>query len=121
MNSRDKVDSPFLKPQPVRIGFGTMMILLLMVVSAGIGLLIFYAIRVPAITSEINAWLGRPDAVVDREDARRAQLIFALFVYTSPLALGMFVYVLHYVINWLDRRTRTPESEDEDPFRMESN
>lgn len=120
MNSRDKVDSPFLKQQPVRIGFGTMMILLLMVVSAGVGLLIFYAMRVPAITSEINAWLGRPDAVVDRGEARRAQLIFALFVYTAPLALGMFVYLLHYVVNWLDHRTKAPETEADDPFSMEA-
>ena len=93
--------------------------MLLMVVGAGVGLLVYYALRVPAITSEINAWLGRPDAVVDRGDARQAQVIFALFVYTAPLALGMFVYLLHYVINWLDRLTRRAQQDESEEFRME--
>ena len=115
----EHVESPFRKPEPVRIGFGTMVILLLMVVSAGVGLLIYYALRVPAITTEINAWLGRPEAIVDRAEARKAQVIFALFVYTSPLALGMFVYLLHYSINWIDRISQRARASTEEEFQME--
>ena len=119
MHKRENVDSPFMQQEPVRIGFGTIVIMLLMVVGAGVGLLIYYALRVPAITSEINAWLGRPDAVVDRGDARRAQVTFALFVYTAPLALGMFVYLLHYAINWFDRFARRAQQDESEEFRME--
>ncbi len=90
-----------------------------MVVSAGVGLLIYYALRVPAITSEINAWLGRPEAVVDRAEARKSQVIFAMFLYTSPLALGVFVYILHFLINWIDRATQGRRQETDEEFRME--
>ena len=107
-----------MKPQQVRLGFGTMMLMLLTVVGAGIGLLLYYAFRVPAITTELNAWFGRPDTVVDRGDARRAQLTFALFVYTAPLALGIFVYGVHFVVNLINRNARVEQDNDE-PFRME--
>lgn len=115
----DKVDSPFMVREPVRLGFGTMMILLLMVVAAGVGLLVYYALRVPAITSEINAWLGRPDVAEDHAYGRRAQVTFALFTYTAPLALGILVSLLHFVLNWFDRLTRPHQAPGDDPFRME--
>lgn len=115
----EKLDSPFLPVQSVRLSFGTMVILLLMVVAAGVGLLLFYAMRVPAITSEFNAWLGRPDAIVDREAARLAQLKFALFLYVAPLALGMLVYLLHFVVNFIDRRASRRAQAEDDPFRMD--
>ncbi len=119
MNQHKPVDSPFLVRQPVRIGFGTMMILLFMVVSAGVGLLLYYAMRVPAITSEINAWLGRPNAPIDHAEGRRAQVIFALFVYTAPLALGMLVYAMHFVVNWVDRLSRQSQQPEDEQFRMD--
>ena len=107
-----------MQRQPVRLSFGTMMIMLLMVIGAGVGLLIYYAMRVPAITTELNAWLGRPDAVVDRGDARRAQVTFALCLYIAPLALGIFVYLVHFGVNWLNKLT-APEREADEQFRME--
>lgn len=119
MEKQPPLESPFRKRQPVRLSFGTMLMLLLMVVGAGVGLLVYYALRVPAITQELNAWLGRPDAVIDPGDARRAQVTFALFVYTAPLALGIFVMVVHFVINWLSRFGSSSADGDEDPFRME--
>jgi sterol desaturase/sphingolipid hydroxylase (fatty acid hydroxylase superfamily) len=103
----------------VRLSFGTVLILQLMVVGAGIGLLVFYAMRVPAITSEINAWLGRPNPAVDSASGRVAQVTFVLFVYTAPLALGILVYFLHLMINWIDRRTRTLQQVEDEEFRME--
>ena len=114
-----QTQSPFMERQPVRLSFGTMMMMLLMVVGAGVGLLVYYALRVPAITQELNAWFGRPDTVVDRSDARRAQVTFALFVYTAPLALGIFVYAIHYVVNWLSSWARAKDDHDDEAFRME--
>lgn len=116
---KQTTESPFMQSQPVRLSFGTMMLLLLMVVGAGVGLLFYYALQVPAITQELNAWLGRPDAVVDRGDARRAQVTFALFVYSAPLALGLFVVAVHCIVNWLNRFGRSRASQDDEPFRME--
>ena len=117
-DNRNATESPFMPQEPVRLGFRTVVMLLMMVVAAGIGLLVYYALRVPAIASELNAWLGRPDAIIDRSEARQAQLIFALFVYTAPLGMGILVYLLHHLVNWLDRRTETA-SEGDDEFRME--
>lgn len=116
--NQQRIESPFMKRETVRFSFGTMLILLLMVVGAGVGVLLYYAFRVPAITSELNAWLGRPDADINRGDARRAQVTFALFVYTAPLALGIFVYLAHGVVNWLNKVTR-PSSDSDDQFRMD--
>ena len=118
MSDKERVDSPFLKVEPVRLGFRTMLLLLLMVVGAGVALLLFHATQVPAITSEFNAWLGRPEAVVDRDAARLAQLQFALFVYIAPLALGMLVYGVHFVVNLIDR-SRSVAAPEDDEFRME--
>lgn len=115
--SQTPAASPFQQRAQVRLGFGTMVILLLMVVGAGVGLLIYYAMRVPAITSEVNAWLGRAPQPVDTQDARLVQLKFALFLYTAPLGLGMLVYFLHFAVNWIDRRLKSPAENDE--YRMD--
>lgn len=111
-------DSPFRSPQPVQLGFSTLMIMLLMVVGAGIGLLGYYALRVPSITAEWNAWFGRPTSPNSRTDGRAEQVTFALFVYTAPLALGILVSFLHSAINWLDRRRKERASDEDDLFRM---
>lgn len=108
-----------MEQAPVRFSFGVMMILLLMVVSAGVSLLLFFAMRVPAITSELNAWFGRPDAVIDPAAGRQAQLTFALFLYTAPIALGILVYSMHFAVNWLIKITRIPEQDDRE-FRMDA-
>ena len=118
MRRDPQTESPFMAKATVRLGFGTVMLLLLTVVGAGIGLLIYNAIQVPAITSEFNAWLGRPVAALDSGSARRAQVVFALFVYTAPLGLGIIVCGLHYLLNWLDQVTRQSPEENDDEFRM---
>jgi hypothetical protein len=119
MNPRLKIDSPFLQAAPLKLGFGTVMLMLLTVVAAGAALLVWYALQVPAITSELNAWLGRPNPVVDTAEGRRAQVIFLLVVYSAPLALGIMVYMLHYFLAWLNRWSQTREDADDEPFRME--
>lgn len=119
MTQPPKVASPFMQAEPMRFGFGTMMIMMLTVVGAGIGLLIYYAIHVPAIMSEFNAWMGRPNPVVDTAEGRAAQVKFVLVVYTAPLGLGILVYALHYAVRQLDRWTQRREQADDEPFRME--
>ncbi len=114
-----KVDSPFMQTQPLRFSFSTIMIMLLTVVGAGVGLLTYYAVQVPAITSEFNAWLGRPNPVVDTAEGRAAQVKFLLVVYTAPLALGMLAYLLHYVLMFFDKWTQTRNDASDESFRME--
>lgn len=112
-------ESPFMPVEPVRFGFGTIMIMLWTVVAAGLGMLLFYAMRVPAITSELNAWFGRSVAMADSVEGRRAQVIFALLVYSAPLGLAFLVYVMHHGVRWMDRLTRGDPDSSDDAFRME--
>lgn len=111
-------ESPFQKQEQVRLSFSLLVVLLLMVVGAGTALLLYSAMKVPAITNEFNSWLGRTGQEVDLKEARRAQLIFAMYLYSAPLALGMLVFSLHRFVNFLDRRSRKATPED-DAFRMD--
>ncbi len=119
MNRPPKVASPFLQAEPLRVKFGTIMMLLLMVVGAGAGVLIYYALQVPAITSELNAWLGRTNPVSDTASGREAHMHFLLVLYAAPLALGLFVYLLQFGISWFDARARSQDESSDDAFRME--
>lgn len=119
MNPHSKVDSPFLQAAPVTMGFGTVMIMLLTVVAAVVALLIWYALQVPAIASELNAWSGRPNPVSDTAEGRRAHVTFLLVVYSAPLALGIMVYVLNNVLAWINRRSQALDAVDDEAFRME--
>ena len=119
MPEAPKVDSPFMHTQPLRFSFSTILIMLLMVVAAGVGLLIYYALQVPAITSELNAWMGRPNPVVDSAAGRAAQVKFLLVVYSAPLVLGLLVYLLHYLLTLIDGWSRRSQEASDDPFRME--
>ncbi len=111
--------SPFRAPGRRRFGFGTKLIMMLMVVAAGFGLLVYNALRVPDVSAELNAWLGRPDAGGDAADGRRLQLMFALFCYTGPLALGLLVSLLHGAIAWLESRRDRARAREDEPFRMD--
>jgi hypothetical protein len=108
-----------MQTQPMRFSFSTIMILLLMVVGAGVGLLVYYALQVPAITSEWNAWLGLPNPLVDSAHSRAAHVKFLLVVYSAPLALGLLVYLLHYGVGLIESWTKERSSEGDDAFRME--
>lgn len=88
-----------------------------MVVGAGVGMLLYLAFRVPAVSTELRSYFGLTELVVDTETSRKAHVIFVIFTYTAPLGLGMFVYLLHHLINWLAQWTR-PAVEPEE-FRME--
>ncbi len=102
------------------MSFGIVFMLLLMVVAAGVGLLIVLALRVPAFSSELNAWLGvTSNPSGDVASARKAQLIFALAVYTAPLAFGLLVALLHTIFNFVDRRMKLRNREQDAGFEME--
>lgn len=120
MPSTKQVESPFLKEQPVRLGFNIMMLLLLMVVAAGVGLFLVMAMQVPAITNELNAWLGRPGEASQVDGGRKAQLNFALYLYAAPTLMGILAYALHYIVNVIDKRMKNVHETAEDKeFRME--
>ncbi len=89
-----------------------------MVVFAGLGILIYNAMHVPAITNELDAWLGRQSKTVETSESREAQIVFVMFCYAAPLMLGILVHGLHQLINFLDRRMRDREREEDDAFRM---
>lgn len=115
---KSNVDSPFLQTQPRRLSFSTILILLLMVVFAGVSLLVYNAMNVPAITNEIDAWMGRQSKSVETADSREAQITFVIFCYSAPLLLGILVHTLHSIINFFDRRQKAMEQDEDDTFRM---
>jgi hypothetical protein len=108
-----------MQTQPMRFSFSTIMIMLLMVVGAGVGLLVYYALQVPAITSELNAWMGTSNLPVDTTQSRAAHVKFLLVVYSAPLALGLLVYLLHYAVGLVEGWTKNRTSDSDDAFRME--
>lgn len=118
MKSTPQLDSPFMQTQPLRFSFSTLMIMLLMVVGAGVGLLLYYALQVPAITAELYAWLGLPNPVVAEEQSRAAHVKFLLVLYSAPLLLGLFVYCLHYALSWVQQWSESSSDHQDDAFRM---
>lgn len=96
--------SPPLQAPRIKIGAGAVRVILLAVVAAAIGYLVWYAQYVPAITTELGGWLlDHPTTAVDTPEGRRSQVIFLLMVYSAPLALGATVYVVNYLIAGLKR------------------
>lgn len=118
MKTTPQPNSPFMQTQPLRFSFSTLMIMLLMVVGAGVGLLLYYALQVPAITAELYAWIGLPKPVVAEEQSRAAHVKFLLVLYSAPLLLGLFVYFLHYAVSWGQRWSESSRDAQEDEFRL---
>ena len=106
MDQPPEINSPLLQAPPTRLSVKTVRLLLIAVVGAGIGCLIWYALQVPAIASELDHWLGRPVNAADTPEGRRTQVIFLLLVYSAPLALGALVYLANYVTSGFDRRRK---------------
>jgi uncharacterized membrane protein AbrB (regulator of aidB expression) len=111
-------ESPFLKPAPRQMSFTMVLLLLLMVIAAGLGLLIYNALRVPAVTMELDAWLGRQSKVIDTADGREAQIVFVMFCYSAPLILGILVYTFHQLINFFENLRAQREIVEDERFRM---
>lgn len=99
-----ETDSTQLPAAAVKPPPRTIRLLLLAVAGGAIVCLVWCAQYVPAITSELGGWLGRPSATVDTPEARQAQVIFLLLVYSAPLVLGAMVYAVSYLLTGLNRR-----------------
>ena len=102
-------ESPFVEAKQVRFNFSLMMILMLMVVAGGGSMLM----KVPAFTTELRAYFGLTELVVDPEESRRAHLFFLLYLYSAPLGLGILVHLIHRVISWFNRITRPKRESDQ--------
>ncbi len=112
--------SPFAKVErqsTFRFGLGTM--LLIMVVFSLMSAGLFYAVRVPAVAREVDSMLGKPDSTATSSD-RRAQLIFVLFCYATPLltvgVLGMGMTVVKHARRWLARHASRQNENAEEPW-----
>lgn len=93
-----------------------MLLLMLMVVAVGASMILLMALRVPAFSTEIRAYLGKRELDVDADVSRRAHLFFLMYLYASPLGLGILVYLIHYATRWLSSRS-VPQRES-DEFEM---
>jgi ABC-type polysaccharide transport system permease subunit len=119
--TKAKLDTPFLveTKQPVaQFGLGTMLLIMSIFAVVSVGL--FYSVRVPAITKEINAIFGKvQESGTDGTD-RTTQFIFVMFCYTAPLsmaaAVGLFSLVVRRLEVW---RQSSLQEEDEEDFSME--
>lgn len=110
-------ESPFSPEQP-RLTFGLDWILLLTLVAAATATLVGYALFLPSVTSEWNAWMGRPALPGEEDNNRRAHIIFLVLCYAAPMILGLAVRLVHSAGKWVAERLNARSAEDED-FRME--
>lgn len=103
MNQPPELETPLLQAPRVRLSVGAVRLILLAVVGAGVACLVWYALQVPAIASELGGWLGRPTDAADTPEGRRSQVIFLLLVYSAPLTLGALLYAANYLLAGLNR------------------
>ncbi len=106
-------ESPFLESKSVRFNFSLILLLVLMVVAVGGAMLLLLVLRVPAFTSELRAYMGKTELIVDPEESRRAHLMFLMYLYASPLGLGIIAYGLHHLVQWFSRVTAPTKESDE--------
>lgn len=78
--------------------------MLMMVVFCGMSAGLFYASRVPAITSELQTISGGALGDSAEEVGRRSHIIFVMFTYTSPLLLAALIGSILGVWRWIERR-----------------
>ncbi len=93
--------------------FSLRFLLLLMIVfscaAAGLG----YAVRIPAISEELNAWYGQTSDGKGNS-GRTAQVLFVFFVYSMPLFMAMLIWSLSIILGWLKRFRSESDAESED-------
>lgn len=106
-------ESPFLESKSIRFNFSLILLLVLMVVAVGGSMLLLLVLRVPAFTSELRAYMGKTELIVDPEESRRAHLMFLMYLYASPLGLGIIAYGLHHLVQWFSRATAPTKESDE--------
>lgn len=112
-----QTETPFSAPEP-RLTFGLDWILLLTLVAATAAALVGYALFLPLITGELNAWLGRPAVSSEAGENRRAHIMFLLLCYAAPMILGLTVRLVHASGIAVGKRLEARAADDDD-FRME--
>lgn len=93
-------------------------VLLLTLVAAATATLVGYALFLPSVTDEINAWIGRSVPPGNEDQNRRAQVVFLLMCYSAPMILGLVARLVQLGGRKLASRLETRE-EDDARFRME--
>ena len=94
-------------------------VLILMLVAATTATMFTLAMRVPVFSNDLRAYFGLAALPTDTDSARKAHLTFLLFLYSTPMGLGLIVSLLHF---WTKRfATQTAKTEtspfDEQPIR----
>lgn len=89
------------------------MLLMLMAVAVGGAMLLYLALRVPAFSAEIYAYLGQTQPPVDVDESRRAHLFFLLYLYAAPLGLGILLHGLHALTRRYSQWAETKPDSDE--------
>ena len=92
--------------------------LLLTVVAAATATLVGYALFLPAVTSEFNAWMGATTAPSNEDGNRRAQIVFLMLCYAAPMMLGLAARLVQLAGQTLAKRMASRE-DDNPEFRME--
>ena len=109
--------SPF-SPPPPKFTFGMDWILLVMVVVAGAALMFSYALFLPSVRSELDAWMGRTVDLGDVGENRRSQIIFLMLCYSAPMILGLAARLVQLGGRMLASRLEDKPGND-DEFTME--
>lgn len=109
--------SPF-SPPPPKVTFGMDWMLLVTMVAAATTLMFAYALFLPSVTSELNAWLGRAVDLGEVGENRRAHIVFLMLCYSAPMILGLVARLIQIGGRMLAKRLEDQVSND-DEFTME--
>ena len=115
-----RVESPFSTGSERRWTFGMDWVLLLTLVAAASATLVGYALFLPSVTNEINAWIGRSVPPGDEDQSRRAQIVFLMLCYAAPMLLGLVARLVQIAGRQLANRLAAGDEDEDDPqFRMD--
>lgn len=92
--------APVTKTPGVRFSLRFLLLLNVVFTFAAAGLA--FVARVPSVSEEFNAWIGRANAT-PTENSRTSQVIFVFAVYAMPLFMATIVWVFSLGIQWLQR------------------
>lgn len=103
--------APVTKTQSVRFSLRFLLLLNVVFTCAAAGLA--FVARVPSVSEEFNAWLGRANAP-PADNSRTSQVIFVFAVYAMPLLMAIIVWVFSLGMQWLQRVWPRPEADSDE-------
>lgn len=107
-----RVESPFSAALERRWTFGMDWVLLLTLVAATAATLVGYALFLPSVTNELNAWIGRSVPPGNEDQSRRAQIVFLMLCYAAPMLLGLVARLVQVAGRKLVNRLVVRDEED---------